>query len=392
LVEELMMMKKYAGQVARVSCGAAAFAIMLGQPLSPAEAQGRGALSGTVTDSAGSRIAGAEVSLVGTSTRAHTDTAGAFRFTRLASGDVQVQVRRLGYAPRVLEVRVAPDAAATMAITLAAIPYSLTPITVTERREVFDSRLAGFNSRRQRGAGYFYTREQLDQKSHRLADVLREIPGVRIRPIPGAGRTVSMRGNCNALIVIDGTPATAGAFDLDMLDLASFEAVEVYSSSSTVPHELGAGRGSLACGLVALWSRPARPRNVARGAASGSDVRTMVEAGSVHSPDTVDEPAQLVGAVAPLYPEVHWRQGTSGRVLLEFVVNERGEVETGTVTTVSATDGAFAAAARAVLPSARFSPAVHQGRAVRQVVHLPIEFRPSADPASGDSVSVGNPR
>jgi TonB family protein len=354
--------------------GAAVVLAALGSGSLPAYAQQTGGLSGIVSDSASGRVGGAEVSIVGTALRAHTDSTGAFRFSRIGAGDARLHVRRLGYAPRTVDVRIPPGGVVDVAVTMTAIPYSIAPITVRERREVFDSRLAGFNARRQRGIGYFYTREQLDQKSHRLADVLREVPGVRIRPIPGAGRTISMRGNCSALIVIDGSPATAGAFDLDMLDLASFEAVEVYSSSSTVPHELSAGRGGVGCGLVALWSRPTRPRNISRGATAAGDVAAMLTSGAVFPADSVDAPAELLGTVAPLYPETHWRQGTGGRVLLEFVVNERGEVELGTVSTVASTDPLFAAAARAVLPGARFSPAMRGGRAVRQVVHLPIEF------------------
>ena len=341
-------------------------------------AQDRGTISGTVSDSAGGRISGAEVAISGSSSRVVTDTEGGFRLTRVPVGDVELNVRRLGYAPVTVTVRVAGNASATANARLAAVAYSLEPVTVRERREVFDSRLAGFRARRAKGTGYFFTREQLDNKSHRLADVLREVPGVRIRPIPGAGRTVSMRGSCPALIVIDGMPATAGAFDLDMLDLASFEAVEVYSSSSTVPHELSAGRGTLSCGVVALWSRPARPRNAARGASgSGGDLRTMLESGAVHAAGAVDQPAELVGTVVPVYPEAQWKEKIGGRVVLEFVVDERGDIELGTVSTVASTDPVFTAAARAVLPTARFNAALHKGAAVRQVVHLPIEFRPA---------------
>lgn len=341
-------------------------------------AQDRGSISGTVSDSAGGRISGAEVAVAGSGTRVFTDTEGAFRLMRVPAGDVELSVRRLGYAPATVAVRVAGNASATANARLAAVAYSLDPVTVRERREVFDSRLAGFQKRRAKGTGYFFTREQLDNKSHRLADVLREVPGVRVRPIPGAGRTVSMRGSCPALIVIDGMPATAGAFDLDMLDLASFEAIEVYSSSSTVPHELSAGRGTLSCGLVALWSRPARPRNVARSAAgSAGDLRTLLESGGVHAPGAVDQQAELVGTVVPMYPEAQWKERIGGRVVLEFVVDQRGNIELGTVSTVVSTDPAFTAAAHAVLPSAKFNAAVHRGVAVRQVVHLPMEFRPT---------------
>ena len=45
-----------------------------------------------------------------------------------------------------------------------------------------------------------------------------------------------------------------------MLDLASVEGIEVYSGVATVPPEFMGARGTHACGVVAVWSRPFRRR------------------------------------------------------------------------------------------------------------------------------------
>ena len=59
----------------------------------------RGTVAGMVRDSSGAGIAGAEVTIVGTGLRAHTNARGEFRLTNVPAGTVTVGVRRLGFVP-----------------------------------------------------------------------------------------------------------------------------------------------------------------------------------------------------------------------------------------------------------------------------------------------------
>ena len=67
--------------------------------LSAQEPANRGTVAGVVRDSSGGGIAGAEITIVGTGLRAHTNPQGEFRLTNVPAGIVSVGVRRLGFVP-----------------------------------------------------------------------------------------------------------------------------------------------------------------------------------------------------------------------------------------------------------------------------------------------------
>src|SRR5262249_42232005 len=65
----------------------------------------------------------------------------------------------------------------------------------------------------------------------------------------------------------------------------------------------------------------------------------------------------------------------TGSIVVEFVVDTTGGIMPGTIMVVSATDSSFSRSLLRVLPRWRFYPAVVCGKAVRQWVRLPVEFR-----------------
>jgi TonB family protein len=91
----------------------------------------------------------------------------------------------------------------------------------------------------------------------------------------------------------------------------------------------------------------------------------------------VDTPAVLDTLTMPAvtYPPSMRASGTNGVVIAEFVVDTTGAVEPDNVGIVSSTDPLFTDAVRDALQLARFRPAIHKGRAVRQLVRQPFEFR-----------------
>jgi TonB family protein len=76
----------------------------------------------------------------------------------------------------------------------------------------------------------------------------------------------------------------------------------------------------------------------------------------------------------PRYPVDMLRNRTTGCVIAEYVVDERGRAEMKTFTVVRTTHAAFTKAVRDAVVSTQFEPAVRGGRAVRQLVRAPYDF------------------
>lgn len=343
-----------------------------------ASAQSFGGFRGIVRDSLGGGVSGVQVSIEGTTLRSVTDSAGGFRFLKVPAGEVALQARRLGYSPRVMRVRSEAGLITEVEIALSPIAQRLPLVEVKGKGQVYDSRLAGFNARKEQGVGHFVTRERLDQfSSARFVDVLREIPGVRMRTLRGGVTTVTLRGaRCSPLVFLDGFPATAGVLDLDMIDLASVEGIEVYSGVATVPTEFMSVRGLDSCGVIAVWSRPFRNRQRRQAPVDLADLERLIAERKVYTADQVDQPAVLQPGTAPspVYPDSLWQASAAGGAVAEFVVDADGHIESGTVRIVSATHPHFASAVRSALEGATFRAATLAGRAVRQMVQLPFRF------------------
>lgn len=352
----------------------------------PAIAGGQsfGDLHGVVHDSLGGGIVGAQVSLDGSATRISTGSDGEFRFPALPTGEVTVHVRRLGYRPGSARARIAAGGSTRLELNLSPLAARMPVVEVRGRGQAYDSRLAGFNARRQKKVGHFVTRERLDaMSSARFVDVLREIPGVRMRVLRGGVTTVTIRGSrCSPLVFIDGFPATAGVMDLDMIDLASVEGIEVYSGVATVPAEFSSVRGLESCGVVAIWSRPFRNRQRRQAPVDLADLERLIAEKKVYTAEQVDLPAVLSADPAtPTYPDSLWNAGVAGSAVAEFIVDADGYVETGTVRIVSATHPHFASAVRSSLEGATFQAAQLKGRGVRQMVQLPFRFERGDNPS-----------
>lgn len=361
-----------------------AIVLVAWQPPSVAHAQQlQGAVKGVILDSLGGAVSSAHIAIEGSGAQLVTDAAGAFRFARVPAGEARFRIRRLGYRPATFLAQVRPASETIVEFRLVALAELLPTVEVRSKGEVYDARLAGYNTRRERRVGHFITRDYLDRHdSPRFADVLRQIPSVTVRPLRGSGggTTVSMRGNCSPLVFLDGFPAAAGAFDLDMIDLASVEGIEVYSGIATVPAEFISVRGGERCGVIAVWSRPARPRQRRLTPAKTGELEREVASQSVHTAAQVDEAAMLArGSAAPVYPDTLWRAGVGGRVVAEFIVDEHGAIEAGSFGIASTTHPYFSASVRAALEGAIFRAATLAGRKVRQLVQIPFVFDPSND-------------
>src|SRR5512132_133013 len=348
---------------------------------SPDPLLGQGAITGRVLDSLGTALSGAQITLDSSSARAVTGASGEFRLSSVPAGRLEVRFRRLGYRPESRTVRVESATESHVEVHLAPLPVRLQTVEVRRRAEAYDSRLAGFNARRERQAGHFVSREQLDRMSSaRFVDALRNIPGVQVRPLRGGGTTLALRGSrCPPLVFIDGFPTDAGVLDLDMIDLAGVEGLEIYSGVASVPPEFMGARGQHGCGVVAIWSRPTRARKQRVSREGQVDLEKLLASRAVYTSEQVDDPAHLKGpSAAPTYPDSLWRAGIPGRVVAEFIVDSEGVIEPGSLRIASSTHPYFTSAVKAALDNAEFRPAQLGGKPVRQIVQLPFVFSAEA--------------
>lgn len=225
-----------------------------------------GAISGTVLDATtGEPVEAATVLVPLADVSALTDMNGHFRITDIPVGAHLAEIHHIGYGDPTLELTVNPAASTHMTIRLDPEAIALEPISVDVRLRPTWLENTGFYGRAERQLGQFVTPEEVDSRpGRRLAEVLREVPGVNIRQVcvPHCSVVIAMAGStmpgCIPAFYIDGRRVnqltdTRGAIDLDTLvfgdDLA---AVEVYRGISETPPEFY-GR----CGSVVLWTKRA---------------------------------------------------------------------------------------------------------------------------------------
>ena len=118
------------------------------------EAQSGRALVGTVKDSLGHAVAGAEVSARENAILAVSDDSGRFHVARMPIWAHSVSVRRLGFAPARATITQSAGEADSVHITLRAVAQSLPEMSVQEVHDSLSRRvLADFWARRKSGFG-----------------------------------------------------------------------------------------------------------------------------------------------------------------------------------------------------------------------------------------------
>ena len=88
----------------------------------------------------------------------------------------------------------------------------------------------------------------------------------------------------------------------------------------------------------------------------------------------VEKPVEKIGGEAPTYPSSLKDSGVEGQVLAQFVVNESGRYEGGSLKILSSSNPEFTAAVKDALPRMRFSAAQIGGKKVQQLVQMPFQF------------------
>lgn len=106
-----------------------------------------------------------------------------------------------------------------------------------------------------------------------------------------------------------------------------------------------------------------------------------VDAGAEEEEDffvLVEQMPELIGGIASLqqkvkYPEMAVRANIEGRVYIQFIVNEKGEVENPKV--IRGIGGGCDEEALRIVKMAKFKPGLQRGRPVKVQFNLPVIFR-----------------
>ena len=181
-----------------------------------AAAQGTGTISGTVIDSATQQpIAGAQVTVTGTTVGTLTGDNGAFVLRNVPARAIAVRAQRIGFAPAEHDITLAANDSATVNFSLVPIARQLSEIVVvgygTSTRQGLSSAIASVGS------------EQIaNTPSASIESALQgKAPGVQVMENagnPGNGLSIRVRGpaSINAdnqpLYVVDGVPIIRGSF------------------------------------------------------------------------------------------------------------------------------------------------------------------------------------
>ena len=110
---------------------------------------------------------------------------------------------------------------------------------------------------------------------------------------------------------------------------------------------------------------------------TGKEGDTGKEAGADHGPYMefqVEKAVERIGGDSPVYPEFLKSSGVEGQVLAQFVVNESGRYEPGSLKILNSSNPAFTAAVKDALPRIKFSAAQIGGKKVQQLVQMPFQF------------------
>lgn len=358
-----------------IAYGAIAACVAIGAATS-APAQGATVtVTGTVSDSAGAPIVGAEVAALGTALRARTGQRGEYALPGVAPGEALLEARRLGFRPETLHVIVV-GAGASAQFVLRLNPTLLATVSVRGGRYRFQGRLAGYYERLQsRAIGFFITRDDIDRGNPRqLTDVLRRAPGVDIV----RGGRVRLRGrSCAPLVWIDGVAMPAGEVDINSFAPSSIEGIELYLSASGAPARYQGTGDESRCGTVLLWSRGLDTEQRRAPLVAAADrMEELHAAGEVFAADEVESEARPNDAnlSALVYPPDLYSAGLGGLVVAEFVVDTTGQMEAEHFAVVASPHILMSRAVYDALRGSTFVPGRKAGRPVRQIVQMRFHF------------------
>ncbi|MFQ5536806.1 MAG: carboxypeptidase regulatory-like domain-containing protein [Gemmatimonadota bacterium] len=218
-----------------------------------------------VEEETGRPVEGVEIRLEPGSRVALSGIRGFFWLDDVPPGRYHMTIQHIGYATLEKDLVVQGGKAYDIRVKMdpKAIPLEGLEVTVRSRAWFRKMRDVQFRMAGEHG-GIFFTREDFKMRGYpRLSQMLRGLPGVKVREAPGGRGMVTFRG-CTDLsrrvlpptVWIDGLKIRDGGFDINMVASSEIDLVEIYRSTASVPAEFSGSDGR--CGAIIIWTKRGR--------------------------------------------------------------------------------------------------------------------------------------
>lgn len=220
---------------------------------------GTSVLKGVVKTRNGQPVAGAQVTLVGTTTVVMTGDDGAYTLSGLPSGTHEAVVRKIGFAKASQIVHLTPREPTSMNVTV----DQATVLGTVHIVGKMDDGLAriGFLARKQMKSGWYMTPEQIAEKNPNvMSDLLRMTSGINVITA-GMGRFLQSTSSAGSSqdgcinVFIDRArfdQYQPGDVD-DAVPAADLGAIEYYSIPSSVPVDFTVPGKT--CATLVIWTK-----------------------------------------------------------------------------------------------------------------------------------------
>ncbi|HSU96448.1 MAG TPA: carboxypeptidase-like regulatory domain-containing protein, partial [Gemmatimonadaceae bacterium] len=215
-----------------------------------------GSVSGMARARDGSGIAAAEVSLLDDpDKRVYTDSVGAFKLSDVPPGFHLLRIRRLGFVPVLVQMRIAPHGVTPATVVMTASASVLTTVSVKAPSGQVLQLPSDVAHRLTAGQGYYILAGDAKLRDvHTMSDVFRRLQGVTVK----GDLAVSTRG-INSLLAdpcplgiplyVNGAPM--GNNVLDVAAPSEIAAIEVYPTAASMPPSLHPSP----CGAILMWTK-----------------------------------------------------------------------------------------------------------------------------------------
>lgn len=220
---------------------------------------GTAVLKGVVRTRTGQPVAGAQVTVVGTTTVVVTTDSGAFTLGGLPSGTHEAVIRKIGFAKASQIVHLVAKQPGSINVTLDQATV-LGTVHIVGKMDDGLSKI-GFLSRKQMKSGWYLTPEQIAEKAPNvMSDLLRMTAGIRVLTM-GQGRLLQSNSSAGSSqdgcinVFIDHArfdQFQPGDVD-DAVPTGDLGAIEYYSSPSFVPAEFTVPGKT--CATLVIWTK-----------------------------------------------------------------------------------------------------------------------------------------